>query len=128
MKFPLLRFLIGLVWFVNGLWCKVLGMVPRHREIVAVALGEEIADTATLLIGLGEIALALWIWWGRFPKLTALLQIGLVATMNAIEFFQTPDLLLWGRWNAVFAALFLVVVTVHGFSSHRKTRTRIPAA
>jgi hypothetical protein len=27
--------LLVLVWGVNGLWCKVLGQVPRHEQIVA---------------------------------------------------------------------------------------------
>jgi hypothetical protein len=107
--------LIGLVWFVNGLFCKVLGWVPRHHAIVAGVIGEDHAGLVTILIGLGEIALAIWIWCGRFPRATALVQIALVGTMNAIEFVRTPELLLWGRWNAAFALAFMALVAWHGW-------------
>ena len=100
----------GLVWFVMGLVCKVLNLVPRHREIVASILGEDIAPVATVAIGLGEIAIAVWIWSGRFPRLVAVLQMGLVGVMNVLEFFLAPGLLMWGHWNALFAALFIAFV------------------
>ena len=38
---------IALVWGINGLWCKVLGGVPRHEAIVA-----RVVDTATDIVGL----------------------------------------------------------------------------
>lgn len=38
----ILRGLIALVWLVNGLWCKVLGHVPRHEAIVARVLSENL--------------------------------------------------------------------------------------
>jgi hypothetical protein len=47
-----LHYLIALVWLVNGLLCKVLGLVPRHAAIVARILGPSHADLLTLLIGL----------------------------------------------------------------------------
>jgi hypothetical protein len=105
-----LRFLIGGVWFANGLICKVLGLVPRHQEIVGKILGDEYAVAITRLIGGGEIALAVAIWWGCWPRLLAVAQIALVLTMNAMEFFQAPETLLWGRWNALFALVFVAVV------------------
>jgi hypothetical protein len=30
--------------------------------------------------------------------------------MNTLEFFWAPDLLLWGRWNALFALGFIALV------------------
>jgi hypothetical protein len=36
--YKLLNYLIAAVWLVNGLFCKVLGLVPRHQEIVATIL------------------------------------------------------------------------------------------
>jgi hypothetical protein len=36
-----LRLFLAAVWLVNGVWCKILDGVPRHREIVARILGEE---------------------------------------------------------------------------------------
>lgn len=46
---------IILVWFINGLYCKILNAVPRHEAIVARILGEEYARPLTLLIGLAEL-------------------------------------------------------------------------
>jgi hypothetical protein len=110
-----LRFAIGLVWFINGLVCKVLGLVPRHEEIVATVLGNAHAHEITVAIGLGEVALALWVWSGRWPRTVAAVQITLVVAMNLLEFFLAPELLLWGRLNAFFAGLFAFVVFYDGF-------------
>jgi len=121
-----LRVAIGLVWFVNGLFCKVLGWVPRHEEIVARILGDSHAAEITLAIGLGETALAVWIWVGLFPRSNAVLQMVLVATMNVLEFFIAPDLLLWGRMNALFAAMFIGVVFVQDFIVRPELVSRDP--
>ena len=93
-----------------GLGCKVLGLVPRHREIVARILGEEFAGPITIAIGIGEIGIAAWILSGFRPRLCATAQIGLVAVMNVIEFALARDLLLFGAVNAVVALAFIFVV------------------
>lgn len=105
-----LTFSIAVVWLVNGLYCKVLTGVPRHQLIVTRILGEPHAGLLTRLIGWSEVLMALWVVSRLWPRWGALVQIGLVVTMNAIEFFLAPDLLLFGRFNAVFAALFAGVV------------------
>ena len=101
---------IALVWLVNGLFCKVLNLVSRHQEIVARILNADYARELTLVIGLGETLMAIWVWTGIKRRLNAIVQIGLVLTMNVIEYILVPDLLLWGRWNALFAVLFAGVV------------------
>lgn len=111
----LLPYLLAAVWLVNGLFCKVLHLVPRHEQIVARILGAGPAPTLTRLIGLGEISVAVWILSGRYRRLSSLAQIGLVLTMNALEFALAPDLLLWGRWNAAFAVLFAGLVCYYEF-------------
>jgi hypothetical protein len=93
-----------------GLGCKVLGLVPRHREIVARILGEDFASPLTIAIGFGEIGMAAWILSGIRPRLCAYAQIGLVAVMNVIEFLLARDLLLFGAANAIFAAGFIAFV------------------
>lgn len=107
-------YLIALVWSTNGLFCKVLGLVPRHEHIVARILGGEYSHLFTVLIGLAEVIMALWIVSGYKAKLNTYVQITVVATMNVIEFFFAPDLLLWGKWNALFAFLFIVLVYLNG--------------
>lgn len=111
----ILRIVIGLVWFINGLVCKVLNLVPRHQAIVSDILGEQFAGLLTRAIGLGEVFLAIWIWSGFRSRIVAVLQMVLVATMNVLEFFLAPELLLWGRLNAVFAAMFIGLVFFHEF-------------
>jgi len=34
-----LNYCIAIIWLLNGLFCKVLNLVPRHQEIVARILG-----------------------------------------------------------------------------------------
>lgn len=109
------RVLIGLVWFINGLICKVLNLVPRHEKIVSEILGPDHAILLTRGIGVGEILLAIWIWTGIHSRLAAVLQMTLVLAMNVLEFFLAPELLLWGRLNGFFALLFVVFVGWHEF-------------
>lgn len=113
----LLTYLIAFVWLANGLFCKVLNLVPRHQQIVEAILVVE-ASTArvlTLLIGLSEVIMAIWILTQWKSKLNAFLQMSIVAAMNILEFVLAPDLLLWGRLNALFAFLFILLVYYHGF-------------
>ncbi|MEZ4884304.1 MAG: DoxX-like family protein [Chitinophagales bacterium] len=110
-----LTFLIAMVWLINGLFCKVLNLVPRHREIVANILGEEYAGILTVLIGLAEIAMAIWIVSRISPRFNAIVQIGIVLTMNILEFILVPNLLLWGRINILFAIGFVLLVYYNEF-------------
>ncbi|NJM37169.1 MAG: hypothetical protein HC845_04455 [Akkermansiaceae bacterium] len=109
------RMAIGLVWFVNGLICKVLGLVPRHEEIVARILGGKFAHEVTQLIGLSEIVMACWVWSKFQHKLSAWLQIALVGVMNILELVLARDLLLWGALNSVFALAFMSFVFLVNF-------------
>jgi hypothetical protein len=110
-----LHYLIAAVWLANGLFCKVLNLVPRHQQIVARILGKTRAGFFTKAIGFAEIAMAIWILSGILPKLNAITQIVVIATMNLLECILAPDLLLWGRWNAFFACLFLLLIFYNDF-------------
>lgn len=120
-KFFLLNTFIALVWLVNGLFCKVLDCVPRHQEIVGRILGNDNANSYTIAIGIGEIFIFCLVLTAYRPKLIAILQIVLVASMNTIEFIMVPDILLWGKLNALFALLFILVVYYSAF--HLEPRT-----
>jgi len=110
-----LTIFISLIWICNGLFCKILNLVPRHQEIVANILGEPNARLFTMLIGIGEVILGILILSRFKTKLLAIAQICLVATMNIIEFSQVPELLLWGKVNFMFAMGFLALVYYHEF-------------
>ncbi|OQP54436.1 DoxX-like family protein [Niastella populi] len=111
----LLNYCIAAVWLVNGLFCKVLNLVPRHQQIVARILGEQYAGLLTKTIGLAETAMALWIVTGMFPKLNVITQITVIAVMNVLEFILVPDLLLWGRLNLIFAFILVFVIWYNGY-------------
>ena len=107
-------YVIALVWLANGLFAKVMNLVPRHQLIVQTIFQDifdaEISFYLTKAIGISEIILAIWIISGYKIRLVALLQIALVMTMNVIEFTLVEDLLLFGRWNLVFAILFSIFI------------------
>ena len=83
-------------------------------------MGQENSQPITLMIGLSEIAMSVWIWSGIKPKANAIVQIGVVATMNIIELMVAPDLLLWGRLNILFASLFMLLIYFNEFVWNRK--------
>ena len=91
----------------------MLHLVPRHEQIVARILGPAFAGPLTRLIGLGELLMAAWVLSWRWPGLNVAAQVGLVLTMNMLEFFLAPDLLLWGRANLLFAGLFSGCIIWH---------------
>ena len=117
----ILTYCIAMVWMANGLFCKVLNLVPRHEHIVARILGETYARPLTLTIGLAEIGMAIWVLSRIKPRLNAVIQMVVVATMNTLEFFMVPDLLLWGKLNAFFAFLFVLLIYYHEFHWNKKS-------
>ena len=116
-----LHYFIATVWMVNGLFCKTLNLVPRHQEIVSRILTTDNARLLTFLIGLAELGMAAWILSGIRKRFNAVVQIVLIATMNSIEFIFAPDLLLWGRANAIFAFAFIILIYFNGFPINKKS-------
>ena len=89
--------------------------MPRHQQIVSRILGETYAPILTKAIGVSEIVMAVWILSGIFPRLNAWTQIIIIAIMNILEFTLVPDLLLWGKANAFFAFLFILLIYYKSF-------------
>ena len=118
-----LTYSIAAVWFVNGLFCKVLNLVPRHQQIVSEILGAEHATLFTKLIGFSEILMTLWIISSIKSRLNTIAQILIIATMNTMEFLLVPDLLLWGKYNSLFAGLFITIIFFNEFVLHKKLNT-----
>jgi len=114
------KYSIATVWIANGLICKVLNFVPRHEQIVARILGDEFSRPLTILIGISEIGMAIWFLSGIKSRLNTIAQIGIVATMNILEFILVPDLLLWGKFNSMFALLFIFGVYFNHFHLNKK--------
>lgn len=114
-KYNLSKYFIAIVWLVNGLFCKVLNFVPRHQQIVSEILSHNNARLLTLLIGISEIGMTVWILSGFKTRLNAITQIVIIAAMNSLEIFIVPDLLLWGKANAAFAFMFIILIYYNEF-------------
>jgi uncharacterized membrane protein YphA (DoxX/SURF4 family) len=100
----------ALVWLLNGLFCKILHLVPRHELIVGRVLGHQHAASLTIAIGFAELVMFVWILSGLVKRLCAITQMLFVAIMNIIELFTAQDLLLFGNWNSVLALAFIASV------------------
>ncbi|MGY8909707.1 MAG: DoxX-like family protein [Flavobacteriales bacterium] len=111
---------IAIIWFINGFFCKMLNLVPRHQQIVARILDEEYAKEITFTIGVLEIIMVIWILSNYKSKLNALLQIAIIVSMNIIELIFVKDLLLFGNLNIVFASLFCGVIYYNEFILKQK--------
>ncbi|HTB52719.1 MAG TPA: DoxX-like family protein [Ferruginibacter sp.] len=109
------NYFIVAVWIGNGLFCKLLNFVPRHQSIVVRILGNEHAVLFTKAIGFSEVLMAVWIVSSIKPRICAITQMVIIATMNIIEFFLARDLLLFGKLNAVFAFLFVMLIFYNEF-------------
>jgi len=111
----ILTLAIASVWLINGLFCKVLNFAPRHQQIVARILGEDISWLAIKTIGVLEIFMFVWIISKIGSRWCAITQIMIVATMNILEFFLVPDILLFGRINIVVSIIFISAVYINEF-------------
>lgn len=120
----LLTYCIAAVWVVNGLFCKVLNVVPRHRQIVAGILGQQYATQLTLAIGLAEIGMAIWIVSGIYRRLNVWTQIIIIIVMNVIEVILVPQMLLWGRLNVFFALMLVMIIYWNEFAQGKKLPNR----
>jgi len=98
----------------------VLNVVPRHEEIVERILGGDHSKLLTILIGFSEIGMAIWILTKFKSKLNAIAQMTVVATMNILEYILVPDFLLWGKFNSLFALLFIGIVYFNEFTLNKK--------
>jgi hypothetical protein len=81
----LIRLAIALVWFYQGLWCKLLGGVPRHQAVVAAVpfIGPAASRAVLVLLGLIECGIAGWVLSGRQLRNAAMAQTVLLVVMNA---------------------------------------------
>jgi hypothetical protein len=119
-----LSLLIAAVWLVNGLYAKLLNAVPRHQMIVASILGEDYSYWLTKAIGVAELVMVAWILSRILPRLCAVTQILIVMTMNILEVVLAKDLLLFGGFNVVWAAMFCGAVWLNEFIIRPRTLTK----
>jgi hypothetical protein len=86
------RVVVALVWFYEGLWCKLLAGCPSHAAIVR-SLPPPVArfaDALLIALGAAEVALGLWILTGWEARVAFWAQALLLVLMNGGG-------LIWGR-------------------------------
>lgn len=116
----ILTYFIAVVWAANGLLCKLFNLVPRHHLIVSRILGSEYAGILTKAIGVSEVLMAIWVLSAVNSRFCAIAQIIIVATMNIIEIFLAPDLLLFGKINLIIAMFFIAIIYYNEFAINKK--------
>ena len=90
------RPLVASVWLVHGLYNKLLGGSPRHLAIVqsVPGLSGVAGERILTMVGLFEVAVALWILSGRAPLHCAATQTVVLLSMNVVELTFARHLLL----------------------------------
>jgi hypothetical protein len=88
----LARMAVALVWFYEGLWCKLLSGCPSQAVIVRSLPPPlaSFADALLIAIGATEVAVACWILSGWKARVAFWAQAILLALMNGGG-------LVWGR-------------------------------
>lgn len=99
------------VWLVHGLVNKLLGGSPRHLAIVQTVPGLEgtRGEYVLALVGVLEVAIAVWVLSRRAPRACATVQTAVLLSMNILELTYARPLLLWPAallpLNTAFLAL-----------------------
>ena len=88
----IIRASIAAVWLYEGLWCKLLGRVHSQVEVVTAVprLGPRFGGPFLKVLGIVEVALAVWVVAGIAPATCTIVQTALLVTLNA-------NGLLWAR-------------------------------
>lgn len=118
--YKIISYCIASVWLINGLFCKVLNFVPRHEQIVARILSHNYSRRLTIMIGLSEVLMCIWVLSNIKSRINAITQIVIILTMNTLEFILVPDILLWGKLNSFFALLFVTLIYYNEFYLKQK--------
>ncbi len=116
----ILTYSIATIWIINGLFCKILSLVPRHEQIVSRILENYNSRPLTIIIGISEIIMAIWIILEYKTKLNTIIQIIVIGTMNILEFILAPDLLLWGKFNSLFAFMLILIIYYNEYNLNKK--------
>ena len=89
--------LVAAVWLGHGLYNKLLGGSSRHLAIVqsVPGLGGLAGERVLTAVGIGEVAIALWVLSGWRPLRCAATQTVALLSMNVVELTYARPLLLW---------------------------------
>lgn len=88
----LIRSSVAAVWLYEGLWCKVFGRMRSQVDVVSAVprFGPRFGTSFLRMLGIVEVALALWVISGIAPGACAVTQAALLILLNV-------NGLLWAR-------------------------------
>jgi hypothetical protein len=80
----LIRTAVAAVWLYEGVWCKLLGGDPNQRRVVAAVptWGPRIGVPFLYTLGFVETLLGAWVLTGAAPVACAIVQTGLLISLN----------------------------------------------
>lgn len=112
--FWLIRVAVAAVWLYEGLWCKLLRGQPHEFEVVQAVprFGARYGVLFLQVLGVVEVALALWILSAVAPVLCAVVQTLLLVTLNANGLLWSRHLIHDPAGMVVKNSAFLVLVWV----------------
>jgi len=120
--------LVAAVWLVHGLYNKLLGGSPRHLAIVQSVPGLDGATGTSVLavVGLFEVAIAVWVVSRRAPRTCAAVQTAALLAMTVVELSYAQHLLLWPAGLLPLNAAFLGLAwTAAGWRGPARLRARL---
>ena len=113
-----IRASVAAVWVYEGLWCKILGGVQSQVDVVsAVPRLGALARPLLKLLGVGEVALAVWVMTGISPGLCAVAQTVLLVLLNANGLVWARHLIREPAGMVIKNIAFLMLVWICGASA-----------
>lgn len=111
-----IRGTVAAVWLYEGLWCKILGRVPSQIEVVTAVpkLGPRFGLVFLKVLGVAEVALAVWVIGGFAPGMGAIAQAGLLIALNANGLLWARHIIHEPAGMIVKNSAFLVLVWISG--------------
>jgi len=111
-----IRSSVAAVWLYEGLWCKILGRLPSQLQVVTAVpqLGPRFGQLFLRMLGVVEVALAVWVVSGAAPGACAIAQTALLVTLNANGLIWARHIIHDPAGMIVKNAAFLVLVWLCG--------------
>jgi uncharacterized membrane protein YphA (DoxX/SURF4 family) len=112
----LIRASVAAVWVYEGLWCKILGRVQSQIAVVTAVprLGPRFGSSFLMILGIVEVALAVWVIAGIAPGTCAVVQTALLVMLNANGLLWARHIIHEPAGMVVKNIAFLVLVWVCG--------------
>ena len=112
----LIRASVAAVWLYEGLWCKILGRVQSQVEVVTAVpkLGPRFGAAFLKVLGVVEVALAVWVVTGVAPGTCAIVQTALLIVLNANGLVWARRIIHEPAGMVIKNIAFLVLVWVCG--------------